>query len=126
MISDTTLQNYFNRHLLAPALNAFSAAERSAACFTADLDVAAVFGRSVNDGDDALLCAAVAEQTIHLLLHRDSLSPAETQTDMVSETIDGIGSRSYRVSRREPELLCERAKTLLSGAMTTQLSLKRG
>ncbi len=126
MISDTFLQNYFDRHLLASTLNAFSAAEKSAACFTADLDVAAVFGRSVNDDDGALLCAAVAEQAIHLLLHRDALSPAETQKDLISESIDGVGSRTYRVGRREMEMLCERARSLLSGATTGQLALKRG
>ncbi|GEM_PF-5884403 len=126
MISEETLQNYFNCHLLATELNAFSATEKSAARFSADLDVAAVLGRSVGDDDDALLIGAVSEQAIHLLMHRSALTRPESTSELSSESIDGVGSRSYHICRRDPERLCERAKAYLDGALTPRLAIQRG
>lgn len=125
MISDEILEAYFSRHPLGDTLNRFSAAEKSAALNAADLDVAAELGRPVTDGDGELLRAALAEQTIHLLIHRETLTDASGGT-LVSESIDGVGSRVYRVSGNAASTLGARARALLAGAIPPVAPLKRG
>ncbi|MCQ2377600.1 MAG: hypothetical protein MJ016_00105 [Victivallaceae bacterium] len=127
MISETVLQAYFNTHLLCEELNGFSTAEKQAALNAADLDVAAELGRPVTDEDDALLRAALAEQTIHLLLHRDALSGVPDRR-IVSESIDGVGSCTYKVAENvSSSTLGSRARALLAGAtLSGALQIKRG
>ena len=126
MLSDSSTEAYFSHHLLAEKLATFSAAERQNAVKIANLDICSVLGRMVADDDPEELISALCEQAIYLLLNRDALYEAANR-ELASESIDGLGSRSYRkTAQTQTGNLSRRAKELLTPFTTGCLTLKRG
>lgn len=126
MLSDNSAEVYFSNHLLAEKIATFSTAERQSAIKTANIDICSVLGRMVEDDDPAELISALCEQAIYLLLNRDALYEMHDR-EIASETIDGIGSRTYRkTSTGFGGNLSRRAKELLTPFITGNLTLKRG
>lgn len=126
MLSDSSAMIYFSSHLMAEKLAGFSAAEKQSAVKLANLDVASLLGREVNDDDPAELVAAVCEEAIHLLFCRDTLYE-DPKREIASEKIDGLGSRSYRRNTaRTAGVLSGRARELVEVFLSGSINLKRG
>ena len=114
-----TIDNFFNEHLLKVEYFDFGREARAAALRMAERDVAAELGREP-DADRFLEVAAVGEQTIHLLRHPSGDASAR----VVSEKVEGVGSRSYAV----PELteIAPRARRYLRALLGATVRTARG
>ena len=61
--------------------------------------------------DSADYIAAVCEQAVFLLVHKDDLTQKQT---LLSETIDGLGSRTYAAPQNNiPPMLSPRAELFI-------------
>jgi len=94
MIDIEYVDAYFGNHPLGGRYLGFDAEARSAALAAARRDILASLGREAESDDDAFAAAAVCEQTLHILLHPEFLTAPEPQ--LASESVNGIGRRSYR------------------------------
>ncbi len=112
---------FFNDHLLKIEYFTFDSKTRQAALNMAAADIRAELGR---DPDPAsyLELAALGEQTIYLLRHDDELDRKTSR--LVSERVEGVGSRTYRASDL-PEI-APRARRYLRALLGGALNLNRG
>ena len=92
MISIGTAEKYFNEHLLGEFFLESGSMLSLAALRMAENDVKARLDMSP-DEQDADYIAAVCEQAVFLLMHKDDLIPEAR--NVVSETIEGLGSFTY-------------------------------
>ena len=114
-----TIDGFFNEHLLKVEYFDFSRDERAAAFRMAERDVAAELGREPDAGQ-FLEVAAVGEQTIHLLLHPEDNAAAP----VVSEKVEGVGSRRYAVT--EFSVIAPRARRYLRALLGSTVRTARG
>ena len=112
---------FFNDHLLKIEYFTFDREARQAALNMAAADIRAELGREP-DPADYLELAALGEQTIHLLRHGEALNSRTPQ--IVSEHVEGVGSRTYRASDL-PEI-APRARRYLRALLGGTLELNRG
>ena len=112
---------FFNDHLLKIEYFTFGREARQAALNMAAADIRAELGRDP-DPADYLELAALGEQTIHLLRHQEELNRKTSQ--LVSERVEGVGSRTYRASDL-PEI-APRARRYLRALLGGALALNRG
>ncbi|MBR1952892.1 MAG: hypothetical protein IKC05_08230 [Lentisphaeria bacterium] len=92
MISIETAEKYFNEHLLGEFFLESGSALSLAALRMAENDVRTRLD-ILPDGQDADYIAAVCEQAVFLLMHKDHL--ISEAKNVVSETIEGLGSFTY-------------------------------
>ena len=97
MTSMEWVQDYFVCHLEREKWNNFSLEDRLAAVSMAEDDVMYELGLRELDSTDRLLMCAIAEQALYLAVNRDRARRAAVRTTggLKSETIEGLGSRSY-------------------------------
>ena len=120
----TTLNDvnaFFNDHLLKIEYFSFDREARQAALNMAAADIRAELGRDP-DPADYLELAALGEQTIHLLRHRGEMDDKTPR--LVSEHVEGVGSRTYRTSDL-PEI-APRARRYLRALLGGSLEVTRG
>ena len=120
----TTLNDvnaFFNDHLLKIEYFSFDREARQAALNMAAADIRAELGHDP-DPADYLELAALGEQTIHLLSHRGEMDDKPPR--LVSEHVEGVGSRTYRTSDL-PEI-APRARRYLRALLGGTLDLNRG
>ena len=124
MITIEQIKNYFSAHLLRELVFETLPEELAAAAAMAEMDVAAYLGFEPDPGSSCYL-AAVCEQTVYLLTHKDQL--AEKQT-LVSERVDGLGSRQYAVPETPAEAVLAPRAILFAGSLRSarNIYLKRG
>ena len=91
MISLETAREYFASHLLGELFLESDSALASSALTMADRDVASQLIRPADESDSRFI-AAVCEQALFLLTRKEHL--LENQA-MLSESVEGLGSRSY-------------------------------
>ncbi len=127
-MSDPTLElllrdeeAYFAEHLDGDYWRAQNTARRRAALATAALDLAVLLHRKTIDSGELLQRAAVYEQAIHLCRRADEV-PA-----VLSETVDGVGSRTYAAPERPSGEYAPRALRLLQVWLAPRpVNLSRG
>jgi len=115
-----TINAFFNDHLLKVEYFKFDSASREAALRMAERDVAAELGRAPGS-DDYLEIAAVGEQTIYLLQHPEQ----EDGRRIVSERVEGVGSRTYADTGELPGI-APRARRYLRALLGSTVTLSRG
>lgn len=103
MIGTDYADAYFGEHPLGERYFAFPAAARAAAFAAARRDIHAALGREAESEDDAFAAAAVCEQTLFCLLHPEVFTETDSPSELASEAVHGIGSRSYRRSSVETD-----------------------
>ena len=111
MITAAQIDAYFAERLSGAEWLAFPDAQRAAAGVSASDDVTNEVPGLELDGENPAHLGAVAEQALHLLRHMGAETPAES--GVASESIEGIGSRSYQ-AKRGNVVLCERSKSYIS------------
>ena len=109
MISIETAVEYFQNHLLGEIFLESSPEQRQAALAMAELDIAGYLDRLPGE-EERLFAAAVCEQAVYLLSHRESLTERKV---LISETVEGLGSRSYAASGGKTAVLAPRAELYL-------------
>ncbi len=89
--------DYFARHLDGVYWRGLSFERRGAALSGALFDIASLLQRRDIDGGELLQRAAVYEQALHLCRKADeeAVIAASAGTSVVSESIEGLGSRTY-------------------------------
>ena len=92
MVSIETAGEYFDTHLLGEFFRESGRENMLSSIKMAELDVRTQLESLPDDSDDDYI-AAVCEQAIFLLMHKDQLIPAARS--IVSESIEGLGSCSY-------------------------------
>ena len=92
MISIETAEKYFNEHLLGEFFLESGSALSLAALRMAENDVRTRLD-VLPDEQESDYIAAVCEQAVFLLMHKDHLIPGDK--NVVSETIEGLGSFTY-------------------------------
>ena len=92
MISIETAEKYFNEHLLGEFFLESGSALSHAALRMAENDVRTRLD-TLPEEQDADYIAAVCEQAVFLLMHKDHL--ISDAKNVVSETIEGLGSFTY-------------------------------
>ncbi len=126
MLSDSTIETFLTGHLLADKLTDFTADQQSAAIAMANRDISGELGRPVTDADPEDLHAAVAEQAIYLLLNQAELLSGGGR-EVAAERIEGLGSRTYRPSRKcSGSVLSPRAQALIAGHLAGITPIFRG
>ena len=114
-----TIDSFFDEHLLKVEYFNFGETARAAAFRMAERDIAAELGRAPA-ADNFLEVAAVGEQTIHLLRH-----PAgDRSAQVVSEKVEGVGSRSYAAT--ELTEIAPRARRYLRALLGATVRTARG
>ncbi len=110
-------ERYFAGHPTATQANwrDLSAERQAALLRLGALDAAAFLGREP-DRKNPHQAAAIYEQALWLILRPDDR--------IAAESIDGVGSRSYRAA--PAELLAERARALLEPFRRPPIRLQRG
>ena len=110
MISIEKAQEYFNCHLLGEFFFESGESQMLSALRMAENDIRSRLVREAAE-DDSCYVAAVCEQAVFLLAHKDQLTENKT---VVSESIEGLGSRSYSHHEKFPEsLLAPRAEVYI-------------
>ena len=94
MITLEAAGTFLADHLLGSIFSAASETDRAAAFAMAECDISAAVGRELDD-NDRFAVAAVSDQLVWLLQRGASAALADTEA-LASESIDGLGSRSYR------------------------------
>ena len=124
MITLEEINNYFSAHLLRELVFESHQDELTAAAAMAEADVAAYLGFEPEQSSSCYL-AAVCEQTVYLLMHKDQL--AEKQT-VVSERVDGLGSRQYAVPETPAAAVLAPRAILFADSMRSgkNIRLERG
>ncbi len=115
-----TINTFFDDHLLKVEYYNFDSPLRESALHMAERDVAAELGRAPDD-NEYLEVAAVGEQTIYLLQHPDQNDTGR----IVSEHVEGVGSRTYARDRDLPGI-APRARRYLRALTGATLTLARG
>lgn len=92
MISLDAVTEYFSRHLRNSDWNNLPEEKREAALYMANSDVSGELGEFSLTDTDPLHVGAVAEQALHLATTAPAQNTVET---VLSESIEGLGSRSY-------------------------------
>ena len=110
---------FFNDHLLKVEYFGFDTEARRAALRMAEHDVTAELGREPA-AEEYLELAAVGEQTIYLLQHPEAGSAER----LVSEHVEGVGSRTYAHS--EMPGIAPRARRYLRALLGPTVQLSRG
>ena len=121
MTTLSVVDAFFNDHLLKIEYFSFDREARQAALNMAEADIRAELGREP-DPAQYLELAALGEQTVHLLRHKGELDKKTSQ--LVSEHVEGVGSRTYRSSDL-PEI-APRARRYLRALLGGLLKVNRG
>ena len=104
MLDPAKADEYFALHLRRSEWEAKSEDERAAALNMAEQDVSLELGGSELDYGNPLAVAAVCEQALFLLENSASGAAQVVNGALVSaESVDGIGSRTYRSGLTEPD-----------------------
>lgn len=119
MISINALNAFFNEHLLKVEYFSFDAEARLAALRMAENDIAAELGRAPEEGT-YLELAAVGEQAVHLLRHGGDGDASQ----LASERVEGVGSRSYRETGLP--VIAPRARRYLRALLGATVPVARG
>ena len=119
MIDINALNAFFNEHLLKVEYFSFSAEARLAALRMAENDIASELGRAPEE-EEYLELAAVGEQTVHLLRHGGD----GAGTQLASEKVEGVGSRTYRKS--DLPSIAPRARRYLRALLGATVPVARG
>lgn len=102
MLQLAKADEYFQLHLLHTEWNGRSQGERSAALAMAEQDVSLELGGAELDYANVFAVGAVCEQALFLLTSPDAgINPVSALIQ--SESVDGIGSRTYR-NRSNPAI----------------------
>lgn len=102
MITAAAVTDYLTDHLLGELYFDASEARRRAALRQANADIAAELNDVGPDDSEPFAVAAVCEQLLYLLAgigpdaETASIGALGTDADLVSESIDGAGSRAFR------------------------------
>lgn len=111
MITLETAKNYFNNHLLRAVFFESGSEQMSAAVAMAENDIRALL-RVPADESSASYIAAVCEQALFLLTRQERLVEDRI---LISETVEGMGSRQYSApDRREKQLIAPRAEIFIA------------
>ena len=97
MVSIETAGEYFDTHLLGDFFRESGRENMLSSIKMAELDVKTQL-EFLPDDSDADYIAAVCEQAIFLLMHKDQLVPPVRS--LVSESIEGLGSCSYAANMK--------------------------
>ncbi len=97
MITRAAADSYFEVHLRGDEWTAIPEATRNAAVAMADSDVSGELGEMVLSDEEPLHVAAVSEQAIELVAVKDDNNHVPANMNITSESIDGVGSRTYEV-----------------------------
>ena len=102
MLDLARADEYFALHLQNAAWSAKSGEERAAALAMAEQDISLELGGAELDFANVFAVGAVCEQALFLLTSpEDGINPVSALIQ--SESVDGIGSRTYR-SRSNPAI----------------------
>lgn len=110
---------FFNHHLLSVEYFAFDEELRLSALRMAECDIAAELGHAP-DADNPLELSAVCEQSVFLLRNRGD----DRSSQIVSESVDGVGSRSYQAS--DLPGIAPRARRYLRALLGATVEIVRG
>ncbi|MGN1364925.1 MAG: hypothetical protein ACI406_06150 [Victivallis vadensis] len=115
MLDPAKADEYFALHLRRSEWEAKSEDERAAALNMAEQDVSLELGGSELDYGNPLAVAAVCEQALFLLENSASGAAQVVNGALVSaESVDGIGSRTYRTGLTEADFaIGNRARRLI-------------
>ena len=91
-----TCDEYFITHIAADEYFSFDEDIRCRALKTAASDLAACGAASIRNDSPELLKNALCEQTLFVLCRKDKYT--ENERELVSESIDGVGSCRYSPS----------------------------
>ena len=92
MVSVDTARKYFDEHLLGTFFLESGSQLTAAAIRMAEKDIRTQLD-VLPEESDADYVAAVCEQAVFLLMHKDELIPEAKR--IASESIEGLGSRTY-------------------------------
>jgi hypothetical protein len=121
MITTNMADEYFQRHLKAPAWSILSVDKKDAALKMATDDVCLHLDITEVDETNIFQMCAVYEQAVFLAENYDRLAAGN---EIESEDIDGIGSRKYR-SAKSPNM-SQRAMAFLLRVTGSIGSISRG
>lgn len=94
MITIATADEFFTLHLLRSTWQTRSEQDRAAALKMAERDVSGELGGIEAVETDILMMEAVCEQAVYLLAFPEAINPKGAHLE--SESVDGVGSRTYR------------------------------
>lgn len=132
MINREKADEYFSHHLCNGTWSAKSEDERSAALMMAEQDVSLELGGAELDYDNPIALAAVCEQALFLLENGANGIAGQSRGSALvsSESVEGIGSRTYRAGLRESDFaISGRARRfieLLRGSNGGSVKISRG
>lgn len=109
MISTEIAVEYFNNHLLGEIFLEASAEERNAVLVMAERDIVSLLN-TPGAREEQLFIPAVCEQAVFLLTRKEELTRRQI---LLSETVEGMGSRSYSACGEERLVLAPRAELYL-------------
>mgnify|MGYP004708030825 CR=1 FL=1 len=113
MMTLAAVDEYFEHHLQKSAWEAAGEEKQAAAFAMAELDVSGELNEMELDAENRLHVAAVAEQALYLLSQQDA-EPADALSEaLVSESIDGIGSRQYAARSGRGNSIGSRARNFI-------------
>jgi len=110
LISLETARTYFGSHLLGEVFLESGETLMSAALTMASSDIDCRLAAPAEETDPCYI-AAVCEQAVFLLTRRERL--ADNQT-LLSESVEGLGSRSYSAPENGDTVLAPRARLYLA------------
>lgn len=121
MINRERADEYFSHHLCNGKWSVKGENERESALIMAEQDVSLELGGAELDYDNPLALAAVCEQALFLLENGAGGIMAQSGGSALvsSESVDGIGSRTYRAGLRESDFA-------ISGRARRFIELLRG
>ena len=110
MIPIETVKEYFDNHLLGEFFLESGSDLMQSAVRMAENDVRSQLLLFVSE-NDADYIAAVCEQAVFLLVHKDELTPKQ---QLLSESIEGVGSRTYAAGEyRGTQMIAPRAELFI-------------
>ena len=116
--------NYFNNHIAKQKYFSFDDETRACAVNTATVDLAACGVGTITSGSPQMLRNALFEQTLFVLCRKEDY--ASNEKEIVSESIEGIGSYHYTPDKC-PAFISPRAFALIEAYFRTRnCSIQRG
>lgn len=115
-VTTTQADAFFATHLDAAYWAAMSSAQKQAALNSAEPEILAhLRGLDAIDATDANQVGAVCEQALFLYRHRAEMESAAAAlvAEVVSETVEGLGSRTFKGGAAVKPMLCRGAQTYL-------------
>ncbi len=114
--------SYLAVHPMAARWHTLDSSAQQGALALAAEDIAAYLGGSASNLTNRLQMAAVCEQALYLI--REAAKP---DSEIVSETVEGLGTRTYRNSTESKSFISGRALALLEPQLRRHLGkISRG